>query len=244
MARADGRRNDELRPVRLERSFIEHAEGSCLIEIGRTRVICTATVDERVPSFCKGTGAGWVIAEYGMLPRATAERSQREVVKGRLSGRTMEISRMVGRALRAVVDLHALGERMVIIDCDVIQADGGTRTASITGGFVALAEALHRLRKEGLIQTLPVVDFCAAVSVGLVGNEVLLDLTYEEDFQAAVDLNLAMTGRGFLVEVQGTAEGRPFSRERLNEMLDLAAKGIRELIKEQREALADIVKGM
>ena len=244
MARADGRANDELRPVRIVRGFIEHAEGSCLIEMGRTRVICTATVDDKVPSFCKGTGAGWVTAEYGMLPRATAERSQRDIAKGRPSGRAMEISRMIGRALRAVVDLHALGERTVIIDCDVIQADGGTRTASITGGFVALAEALHKLREEGGIQTLPLIDLCAAVSVGLVGNEILLDLTYEEDFQAAVDLNVAMTGRGFLVEIQGTAEGRPFSRERLNEMLDLAAKGIRELVKKQREALGDIVKGL
>jgi len=244
MARADGRANDELRPVRIVRGFVEHAEGSCLIEAGRTKVICTATVDEKVPSFCKGTGTGWVTAEYGMLPRATIERSQREIVKGRPSGRAMEISRMIGRALRAVVDLHALGERTVIIDCDVIQADGGTRTASITGGFVALAEALHKLREEGAIQTLPLIDLCAAVSVGLVGKEVLLDLTYEEDFQAAVDLNVAMTGRGFLVEIQGTAEGRPFSRGRLNEMLDLAAKGIKELVAKQREALGDIVKGL
>ncbi|ACX53031.1 ribonuclease PH [Ammonifex degensii KC4] len=235
--RLDGRGTGELRPVKIIPGYSKYAEGSCLIEMGDTRVLCTASIDDKVPSFLKGTGKGWVTAEYGMLPRATESRNLREVTKGRPSGRTLEIQRLIGRSLRAAVDLEALGERTIIVDCDVLQADGGTRTAAITGGFVALVYALDWLRNEGAIESLPVKDLVAAVSVGKVKDAYLLDLTFAEDSMAEVDLNVVMTGKGELVEVQGTAEGKPFTREELNLMLDLAAQGVSVLIAKQREAL-------
>lgn len=237
MKRVDGRKPEELRPLKLTRGFIEYPEGSVLIEVGRTKVICNATVEEKVPPFKKNSGEGWVTAEYSMLPRATADRTFRESAKGKLTGRTMEIQRLIGRALRSVVDLKALGERSILLDCDVIQADGGTRTASITGAYVALVEALTKLRDKGLISELPLIDSLAAVSVGIVDGVQLLDLCYPEDSQAQVDMNVVMTGRGRLVEVQGTAEGMPFSRQELDSLLNLAEKGIQELTTRQTEAL-------
>ena len=232
--RPDGRAVDQLRPVRVTTGYLKHAEGSCLIEAGDTRVICAASVEERVPPFLKGKGEGWVTAEYGMLPRATTTRSQREVSRGAPSGRTHEIQRLIGRSLRAVVDLKALGERTVWVDCDVIQADGGTRCASITGAFVALVDGLRRLRKQGTLAQLPVRDFVAAVSVGRVGDAIVLDLNYEEDSSAHVDMNVVKTGAGLYIELQGTAEALPFGREALNQLLDLADTGIRQLIALQR----------
>lgn len=236
----EGRGRSELRPVRLVPNCNKYAEGSVLIETGDTRIICTASVDDKVPPFLKGTGKGWVTAEYGMLPRATETRSMREAAKGRPGGRTLEIQRLIGRSLRAVVDLEALGERTIIVDCDVLQADGGTRTASITGGFVSLVYALDWLRNEGVLDFLPVYDFVAAVSVGRVGGDILLDLAFTEDSLATVDMNVVMTGSGRLVEVQGTGEEETFSREELDLMLDLAAKGIAGLIEKQREALGNL----
>lgn len=241
MARPDGRGSQELRPLRLTRGVMKYAEGSCLIEAGDTRVICTASVEERVPPFLKGTGTGWVTAEYGMLPRSCRQRTPREITKGTPGGRTMEIQRLIGRALRSVVQLESLGERTITIDCDVLQADGGTRTASITGGFVALAEALHWMRQKNLIKHLPLNDIVAAVSVGVVGGADLLDLCYDEDYQASVDMNVVMTGKGKFVEVQGTAEGLPFGRDRLNKLLDLAQAGLQQIFQIQREALKDIL---
>ncbi len=233
--REDGRRADEMRPVRIEPNFLEFAEGSVLISLGRTRVICAATLEERVPAWMKGRGAGWVTAEYAMLPRATQERTPRESVKGRPGGRTHEIQRLIGRSLRAVTDLKALGERTLWVDCDVVQADGGTRTAAITGAYVAMALALHK-RFEGDVW--PLRAQLAATSVGVVESRLLLDLAYVEDSRAEVDMNVAMTDAGELVEVQGTAEARPFSRERLDEMLDLARSAIRQLFVAQAEAIA------
>jgi ribonuclease PH len=238
-ARPDGRGRDELRPVKVTTSYLKHAEGSCLIELGDTRVVCAASLEEKVPPFLKGKGEGWVTAEYGMLPRATTTRSQREVSRGAPSGRTHEIQRLIGRSLRAVVDLKALGERTVWVDCDVIQADGGTRCASITGAFVALVDALRRLRKQGTLAALPVRDFVAAVSVGRVRDAILLDLNYEEDSTAHVDMNVVKTGDGRFVEVQGTAEGQPFSEDEMRQLLATADKGIRELVAIQRRALGD-----
>jgi ribonuclease PH len=226
-----------LRPVTITRNYIEHAEGSVLIEVGKTRVICTATVEEKVPPFLKGRGEGWITAEYGMLPRATGQRNQREVTRGKQGGRTMEIQRLIGRALRSVIDLKQLGERTLWIDCDVIQADGGTRTASITGAFVAMVDAAFRLRKNGLIDRLPIKDYLAATSVGVVGGVTLLDLAYDEDSRAEVDLNLVMTGRGGFVEVQGTGEEGPFTRTQLDGMLATAESGIQRLIAIQRASL-------
>jgi ribonuclease PH len=237
--RADGRASDELRPVRVTTGYLRHAEGSCLIEVGDTRVVCAASFEEKVPPFLKGRGEGWVTAEYGMLPRATTTRSQREVSRGAPSGRTHEIQRLIGRSLRAVVDAKLLGERTVWVDCDVIQADGGTRCASITGAFVALVEALRRLRRQGGLATVPINDFVAAVSVGRVGEAILLDLNYEEDSSAHVDMNVVKTGGGRYVEVQGTAEGQPFSEEEMRALLDAADKGVRELVAIQRKALGD-----
>ena len=237
MARPDGRAADELRPVKITPDFITQAEGSVLIETGLTRVIVTATVDDGVPSFLKGTGKGWVTGEYGMLPRATEERTPREAARGKQSGRTLEIQRMIGRTLRSVTDLKALGERTVWVDCDVIQADGGTRTASITGAFVALALALERMKAAGIIQSVPITDSLAATSVGIVNDELLLDLMYEEDSRAQVDMNVVMTGSGRFVEVQATAEGRPYSNEELQDLLDLAASGINRLREKQQELL-------
>ncbi|MFZ0426905.1 MAG: ribonuclease PH [Acidobacteriota bacterium] len=235
--RSDGRQPDQLRSLVIAPDCSIYAEGSVLIECGSTRVMCTASVDDRVPPFRRGTGSGWVTSEYGMLPRSTSSRMIRESSKGRPSGRTQEIQRIIGRALRSVVDLDVLGERTIWIDCDVLQADGGTRTASITGSFVALALATERMRAQGQIDRSPLLDYLAAVSVGVVGGEVLLDLAYDEDSTAEVDMNVVMTGRGTFVEVQGTAEGSPFERSRLDAMLDLAALGIRRLIEAQREVL-------
>ena len=235
MPRPDGRKGDELRPVKITRGFMPYAEGSCLIEFGNTKVICTASVEERVPPFLKGSGQGWVTAEYSMLPRATSERTTRET-KG-AGGRTMEIQRLVGRSLRSVVDMNAMGERTILLDCDVISADGGTRTASITGAFVALMGALQWMQKEGKIRRIPVSEYVAAVSVGTVQGQDLLDLCYDEDRHAAVDMNVVMTEKGLYIEVQGTAEGSPFDRDRLNRLLDLAGRGIRQLAGMQREAI-------
>jgi ribonuclease PH len=217
--------------------FITSAEGSVLIEMGRTRVIVTATVDDGVPSFLKGTGKGWVTGEYGMLPRSTEERTPRESTRGRQSGRTLEIQRMIGRTLRAATDLKALGERTVWLDCDVIEADGGTRTASVTAAFVALALALERMTAAGMLRSVPLFDAVAATSVGIVGEELLLDLAYEEDSRAQVDMNVVMTGSGQFVEVQASAEGRPYTIAELQNLLDLAGGGIRQLIKAQQDLL-------
>jgi ribonuclease PH len=236
--RVDGRGSAELRPVKLTTGYLKHAEGSCLVEFGDTRVVCAVSFEDKVPPFLKGKGEGWVTAEYGMLPRATNTRTPREVAKGGPSGRTHEIQRLIGRSLRAVVDMKALGERTVWVDCDVLQADGGTRCASITGAFVALVEGLRQKRRPGGPAELPVTDYVAAVSVGKVGEAILLDLNYEEDSTAHVDMNIVKTGRGRFVEVQGTAEGRPFSEEELALLMACAGDGIRELVALQKQALA------
>jgi len=236
--RTDGRREDEIRPVTMVKDFIGAAEGSVLIELGRTRVICNASVEEKVPPFLKDKGRGWVTAEYSMLPRATKERTPRESTRGKVGGRTHEIQRLIGRSLRAVVDLKKLGERTVWIDCDVIEADGGTRTASITGAYAALRLAVGRAMAAGLIAEDPVIDYLAAISVGMVDGRPLLDLCYEEDSKAEVDMNIVMTGRGGFVEVQGTAESEPFPRNDLNLMIGLAEGGIAELIAAQKAVLA------
>jgi ribonuclease PH len=235
--RAGGRRADELRPVRLTRSYTRHAEGSVLVEFGDTKVLCTASVEARVPGFLRDQGRGWLTAEYGMLPRATHTRADREAARGKQSGRTQEIQRLIGRALRAVVDLKALGEHTIQVDCDVLQADGGTRTASITGAFVAVHDALAWMRGKGMIAALPVRDFVAAVSVGLHQGSAVLDLDYAEDSACQTDMNVVMTGAGRFVEVQGTAEGEPFARAELDALLALAGRGIAELIAQQRRAL-------
>ncbi len=235
--RKDGRRKDELRPVKVTRHFIKHAEGSVLIEVGQTRVICTASIEERVPQFLRDQGRGWLTAEYAMIPRSTSTRITREAATGKIGGRTHEIQRLIGRSLRAVVDLEALGERTVWIDCDVIQADGGTRTASITGAYISLVNAMRYAVRNGIIERNPVKDYLAAVSVGVVDGEPMLDLCYEEDFKAEVDMNIVMTGSGKYVEVQGTAEGEPFERETLDRLLTLAETGIKELIGIQEGAL-------
>ena len=237
MPRSFDRSNDQLRPVRFVRGFTMHAEGSVLVEMGHTRVLCTASIEEKVPPFLKGKGSGWVTAEYGMLPRATHTRGAREAAAGKQSGRTQEIQRLIGRSLRAVTDLARLGERQITIDCDVLQADGGTRCASITGALVALADAVGALRTRGLVGVDPLREFVAAVSVGIVGGEAVLDLDYAEDASCGTDMNVVMTGSGRFVEIQGTAEGEPFTREQMSRMLDLAAKGIAELVSVQRSAL-------
>jgi ribonuclease PH len=235
--RPSGRKPEELRAVRLTRGFTRHAEGSVLVEFGDTRVLCTASVEARVPPFLRGQGRGWVTAEYGMLPRATHTRGDREAARGRQSGRTQEIQRLIGRALRSVVDLGALGENTIQIDCDVLQADGGTRTAAITGSFVALHDALGWMLGKGMIAALPVRDFVAAVSVGLVGGRPVLDLDYAEDSTCQTDMNVVMTGAGRFVEVQGTAEGEPFLQSELDRLLELAARGVAELVAHQRRSL-------
>jgi len=235
--RGGGRKPAQLRPVRLTRAYTRHAEGSVLVEFGDTKVLCTASVEAKVPAFLRDKGRGWVTAEYGMLPRATHTRGEREAARGKQSGRTQEIQRLIGRALRAVTDLPALGEHTVHIDCDVLQADGGTRTAAITGAFVALHDAFSWMRGRGMIPALPVRDFVAAVSVGLHEGCAVLDLDYAEDSQCQTDMNVVMTGAGRFVEVQGTAEGEPFSRAALDALLALAAGGIAELISHQRRAL-------
>jgi ribonuclease PH len=236
--RHDQRQNAELRPLNLLRRFTAHAEGSVLIEMGGTRVLCTASVEESVPAFLRGKGQGWVTAEYGMLPRATHTRGAREAAKGKQSGRTQEIQRLIGRSLRAVVDLEALGERQITLDCDVLQADGGTRCASITGAFVALSDACNGLVAAGRLPASPLLDYVAAVSVGIVGGAPLLDLDYAEDSACETDMNVVMTGTGGIVEIQGTAEGAPFTRAQLDALVSLAAGGIQQLVVAQREALA------
>ena len=238
MTRFAGRAATALRPVRFTRRYTRHAEGSVLVEMGETRVLCTASVEEKVPSFLKGKGQGWVTAEYGMLPRATHTRGAREAASGKQSGRTQEIQRLIGRSLRAVTDLALLGERQVSIDCDVLQADGGTRCASITGSMVALADAIGWLRDKKLIARDPLRDFVAAVSVGIVGGEPVLDLDYAEDSSCDTDMNVVMTGSGGIVEIQGTAEREPFTREQMDRLMALASSGISELIGLQRKALA------
>ena len=238
MTRPDGRRPDQLREVRLTRGWLDHAEGSVLVEFGATRVLCAASVTEGVPRWRKGSGLGWVTAEYAMLPRSTNTRSDRESVKGRIGGRTHEISRLVGRSLRAVVDTKALGENSIVIDCDVLQADGGTRTAAITGAYVALHDAVEWLRSRGAVKGSALRDSVAAVSVGIAGDEPRLDLCYEEDVAAGTDMNVVMTGGGQFVEVQGTAEGAPFDRAQLDALLQLAEQGCAELAALQREALS------
>jgi ribonuclease PH len=239
--RAVGRAHDQLRPVRITPGFTKYAEGSVLIEMGETRVICTASVDDRVPLFKRGRGEGWVTAEYSMLPRATETRTQRDVGRGQVSGRVQEIQRLIGRSLRAVVEHNRLGERTVYLDCDVIQADGGTRTASITGAFVALVLALRRLYENGKIAgPIPVTDFVAAVSVGVIGGELLLDLDYSEDSRAEVDMNVVRTGAGNYIEIQGTAESRPFNDAQMQAMTALAANGIDQLVKAQRSVLGEL----
>jgi len=239
--RVDGRKPGQIRPVKITRDYNRHAEGSVLIEVGDTRVICTATVEERVPFFRKVESlGGWVTAEYSMLPRSTGVRTPRESAKGKIGGRTHEIQRLIGRSMRSVVDMQALGERTVLLDCDVIQADGGTRTASITGAFVAMFDALNRLVDNGLLPGIPLKDFVAATSVGKVNGKVVVDLCFPEDSSADVDMNVVMTGRGKFVEIQGTGEEATFSRDEMDEMISMAAEGISLLIGYQREVLGDI----
>lgn len=237
MIRANNRHPDELRPVAITRSFLKHAEGSCLIEWGHTKVICSATVEEQLPGWMRGQKRGWVTAEYGMLPRATHERTQREASRGKQGGRTLEIQRLIGRAMRAVVDLTLLGERTIWIDCDVIQADGGTRTAAITGAYIAMTDACHQLHEKGRIDQMAIVDAVAAVSCGIVDGKPLLDLDYLEDSNCETDMNFVMTGSGRFVEIQGTAERTPFSREDFQMMSVLAEKGIHELVRLQQQVL-------
>ena len=241
MSRQYDRAPGELRPVTITPHYLAHAEGSVLIEVGRTKVICSASVEDRVPPFLRGTGKGWVTAEYGMLPRATNTRTTREASQGKVGGRTMEIQRLIGRSMRSVVRMNELGERTLWIDCDVIQADGGTRTASITGAFVAMVLAFGRMREQEQLRTVPVSDYVAATSVGIVGGMPLLDLAYEEDSQAEVDMNIVKTGDGRFIEVQGTAEGTPFSEDALSGLLALAGGGIEQLVAIQRAIVAPIL---
>ena len=240
--RTDTRAANQLRETTIIPHYLMHAEGSVLIQAGDTKVICAASIEDRVPPFLRNTGKGWVTAEYGMLPRATSTRTQREAAAGKVGGRTQEIQRLIGRSLRAVTNLPALGERTVWIDCDVIQADGGTRTASITGAFVALALALEVMRSRSLISQIPLYDYVAAISVGIVDTEPLLDLAYEDDSRAEVDMNVVKTGNGRFIEVQGTAEARPFGREALDTLLDLADHGIKQLVDKQRAIVGHLVK--
>jgi len=235
--RVDGRANDELRPVRIELGYQAFAEGSALIELGETRILCAVSVEEKVPAFLKGENSGWVTAEYAMLPRSTHTRTPRGGSPEKIAGRSQEIQRLIGRSLRAVIDLNALGERTFIVDCDVLQADGGTRTAAITGGYIALYQALYNLKNRGVIQAIPFKCAVAATSIGVVDREPLLDLCYQEDFRASVDFNVVMTDRGEFVEIQGTAEGRPFSRSTMDSLIDLAEKGIKQLFDLQKTVI-------
>ena len=237
MARSDNRAWDQMRKVNITRSYLKYAEGSCLIELGNTKVICTASVEESVPPFLKGSGNGWVTAEYGMLPRSCQTRIQR----GRDSGRTFEIQRLVGRSLRCVTDMSKLGERTVWIDCDVIQGDGGTRTASITGSFIALVDSLNKIKKNGLITKIPIKDFVAATSVGIINGDILLDLAYDEDSRADVDMNVVMTSKGEFIEIQGTAERKTFGKTQMDKLLDLAKQGIGDLVDMQKKLLKDVL---
>jgi ribonuclease PH len=240
--RSDNRLPNQLRPTQFTLHYLVHAEGSVLIEVGRTRVLCSASVEDRVPQFLKNSGKGWVTAEYGMLPRSTSTRTPREASTGRIGGRTHEIQRLIGRSLRSVTRLEQLGERTVWLDCDVIQADGGTRTAAITGAFVALVLALEQMRLKGQIDAVPIDDYVAATSVGIVDGTPLLDLAYDEDSRAEVDMNVVKTGRGRFIEVQGTAEQKPFDRTTLEQLLELADEGIRQLIQVQRETVGELVR--
>lgn len=240
MERIDGRANDELRPVHISLGYQAFAEGSALIELGRTRVLCAVSVEDRVPNFLKGEGTGWVTAEYAMLPRSTLTRTPRNLSPERTAGRNQEIQRLIGRSLRAVTDLAALGERTFSVDCDVLQADGGTRTAAITGGYIALFQALHTLKERGILRSIPLKSAVAATSVGIVLGEKLLDLCYEEDYRAGVDFNVVMTDKGEFVEIQGTAEGKPFSKETIDALLSLAEKGINQLFEIQKTTLAEL----
>jgi ribonuclease PH len=240
MARNGGRRWNDIRDIRMTRDFLKYPEGSVLIEMGQTKVICTATMEDKAPAFLRNTGRGWLTSEYSMLPGSTQNRTDRESARGRIGGRTHEIQRLIGRSLRAVTNLNTFGERTIYIDCDVIQADGGTRTASITGGFVALVDLFRKLQKKGVVDRIPVCDYVSAVSVGIVDDQLLLDLDYEEDSRAEVDMNVIMTGHGLFIEIQGTAEKAPFSSERLHGMSALAEAGIEELIKKQVELLGDL----
>ena len=235
--RIDGRKNDQVRHTKVTRNYIKHAEGSVLIEVGDTKVICTASIEDKVPPFLKGTGEGWITAEYNMLPRSTATRKVRDIARLKLDGRTMEIQRLIGRALRSVVDLKALGEKTIWIDCDVIQADGGTRTTSITGAFIALVDAVNKIHKQKSFKVYPIRKFVCATSVGIVGEEKLLDLCYEEDSNAKVDMNIIGTDDGQFVEIQGTGEEAPFTRSELNEILDLGEKGIKQMIQLHKDCL-------
>ena len=235
--RIDKRRNDHVRHTKITRNYIKHAEGSVLIEVGDTKVICTASIEDKVPPFLKGSGEGWITAEYNMLPRSTTTRKARDISRLKIDGRTMEIQRLIGRALRSVVDLKALGEKTIWLDCDVIQADGGTRTTSITGAFVALVDAVNKLHRHKNFEVYPIRKFVCATSVGIVGEEKLLDLCYEEDSKAKVDMNIVGTDEGDFVEVQGTGEDAPFTRAELNELLDLAEKGIKQMIQLQKDCL-------
>jgi len=239
MNRIDNRNNDEKRAVKITSDYLLHPEGSVLIEMGNTKVICTATVEEKVPPFLKGQNKGWVTAEYSMLPRSTHTRKIRDIAKGKLDGRTSEIQRLIGRSLRSIVDLGKLGERTIWLDCDVIQADGGTRTASITGAYVAMVMAMKKLQEAKLIEEIPVTDHLAAISVGILEDEVILDLCYEEDSTAMIDMNVIMTGSKTIVEVQGTGEERPFTRDEMNKLMDFAEKGIEELVDIQKEILGE-----
>ena len=235
--RSDNRKNNSVRHTKITRNYIKHAEGSVLIEVGDTKVICTASIEEKVPPFLKGTGEGWITAEYNMLPRSTATRKVRDIARLKQDGRTMEIQRLIGRALRSVVDLKALGEKTIWIDCDVIQADGGTRTTSITGAFVALVDTVNKIHRNKPFKVYPIREFICATSVGIVNGEKMIDLCYEEDSTAQVDMNIVGTGNGEFVEIQGTGEEAPFSRKDLNELLDLGEKGIKQIIQIQKEAL-------
>jgi ribonuclease PH len=237
MVRQDGRGLDKMRKVQISRNYLKFPEGSCLIELGNTRVVCTASIEESVPPFLKGSGSGWVTAEYGMLPRSCPTR----VPRGKDSGRTYEIQRLVGRSLRTVCEMKALGERTIWLDCDVLQADGGTRTASITGSFIALCDALNKLKKDGVINKIPIKDFVAATSVGILNGNLILDLCYDEDSKAEVDMNIIMTGSGGFIEIQGTAERSPFNKEQMDKLLLLAKKGIEDLIDMQRNLLKGIL---
>lgn len=238
--RNSDRQWDELRPVSITNNYLRGVAGSVLVEFGNTKVICAASLEDRTAPFLRNTGKGWLTAEYSMLPMSTQTRSAREATRGKLGGRTHEIQRLIGRSLRTVTDLSAFGEKTIYIDCDVIQADGGTRTASITGAFVALVDLFKKLKQDGLVQKMPVCDFVSAISVGMVDGQVLLDLEYEEDFRADVDMNFVMTGAGLFIEVQGTAEHAPFSKEKMNAMTDLAALGIQKIIARQKEIVGDL----
>lgn len=241
MLRIDGRGFDQVRPIKITRHFIKYPAGSCLIEFGDTKVICTASIEDRVPPFLKGSGQGWVSAEYGMIPGSCDTRNQRDINKGQINGRSQEIQRLVGRSIRSVADLKGFGERTIWLDCDVIQADGGTRTASITGAFVAFVDACAELKRAGIVKKMPYSDLLAAISVGVVMGEELLDLNYQEDSNAGVDMNVVMTAAGRIVEVQSTAEGSPFTRNRFNNLMDLATKGVSQVTGVVKQCLADVI---